>query len=106
MPRCEEVKAAVRSSDTARSRRMASERRGRSRERSVEIIESRTGRDANPRVRTSRPRAPSHERAEESTFFSTGTGPQSVSVTHVLEERVVISCWFSKLLPERPSMTD
>ena len=38
---------------------MASERRGRSRERSVEIIESRTSRDANPRVRTSRPRAPS-----------------------------------------------
>jgi hypothetical protein len=50
MPRCEEVKAAVRSSDTARSRRMASERRGRSRERSVEIIESRTSRDANPRA--------------------------------------------------------
>ena len=46
---------------------MASERRGRSRERSVEIIESRTSRDANP-VRTSRPRAPSHERQEESVF--------------------------------------
>ena len=51
---------------------MASERRGRSRERSVEIIESRTSRDANPRATcgTSRPRAPSHERQEESVDFT------------------------------------
>ena len=69
MPRCEEVKAAVRSSDTARSRRMASERRGRSRERSVEIIESRTSRDANPRAYVPPP-STVPERQEESTVFA------------------------------------
>ena len=73
---------------------MASERRGRSRERSVEIIESRTSRDANPRAYVPPPSTvPLNDK-------------KSQSISHVLEERVVISCWFSKLIPERPSMTD